>query len=612
MVGALHKSRNEPPKEIHRTMPVSASTHVWEKVEITLTSERSYANPYTEVEVWVDLKGPGFAKRCYGFWDGGNTFRVRVMAIAAGEWSWVSGSNQPDAGLNGKTGGFAASEWSEAEKQANPTRRGLLRATPNGHALQYPDGTPCFLLGDTWWATPTFRFKWYDDDRERPIGADMGFKDMVRYRKAQGYNCIAMLAALPNWANDGLPPTIRMDDGIVIRAAWPQAGTQSAKDMHNEGGRPFLFPGRVPGYENVYPDMERINPAYFAHMDKKIDYLNSQGFIPFIEVSRRDASTPWKKYYPWPDSYARYIQYVWTRYQANNTILSPIHFDSGHQSILSKDYNVPANIVWRKGVPAFGTLGSCNASGSSLVNFGNSDEAPWLTLHQIGNRRWHNSHWLLTEIYHESKPAKPALNGEPYYPGFPPPTWTGRAGPLPPGAAPTDSPEAELYNRSGMYGSVLSGGFAGHIYGCAGLWSGSVEPEAAHRVWEALEFRSGAEMAYLPRFVMSEGLRYRDLVPNADLVEPNKTREIKGNRGWAYCARTPDRSLFMLYFEADCPAQAQVRGALFQAKYRAQWFDPRTGQWSDAGVLSSNDLSEIALPPLPSTDDWALKLVLER
>ena len=97
--------------------------------------------------------------------------------------------------------------------------------------------------------------------------------------------------------------------------------------MSNEGGRPFLFPGKVPGYETVFPDLNRINPEYFKYVDRKIDYLNEQGFVPFIEVSRRDASEVWKKYYGWPDSYARFIQYVWSRYQANNTVLSPIHLD---------------------------------------------------------------------------------------------------------------------------------------------------------------------------------------------------------------------------------------------------------------------------------------------
>jgi hypothetical protein len=159
------------------------TVHVWQKVEITLHSERDYDNPYTQVEVWVDLKGPGFDKRCYGFWDGGNVFQVRVLAEAPGLWRWNSGSNQDDPGLNNTNGEFTAIVWSEQEKQQNPCRRGMIMASGNGHAFEYADGTPFFLLGDTWWSTPTFRYRWYEDDKQRPIGPDAGFKDYVRFRK---------------------------------------------------------------------------------------------------------------------------------------------------------------------------------------------------------------------------------------------------------------------------------------------------------------------------------------------------------------------------------------------------------------------------------------------
>lgn len=142
--------------------------HVWEKVEITLYSKQSYENPYTDVEVWVDLKGPGFNKRCYGFWDGGNIFRVRVLATAGGTWTWTSGSNQSDSGLNGKTGKFTATAWSEDELKDNPCRRGMIKASANGHAFKYANGTPFLLLGDTWWSIPSFHYRWYDDDIQRP------------------------------------------------------------------------------------------------------------------------------------------------------------------------------------------------------------------------------------------------------------------------------------------------------------------------------------------------------------------------------------------------------------------------------------------------------------
>src|SRR5215470_14279858 len=141
--------------------------HVWEKQELTFASERSWANAYTDVTVWVDLRGPGFQKRIYGFWDGGKTFRVRLLATAPGEWSWQSGSRPADPGLENKRGSFHALAWTEQEKRQNALRRGFLRATANQHAVELADGSPFLVIGDTWYSATTNRFRWYDDDRER-------------------------------------------------------------------------------------------------------------------------------------------------------------------------------------------------------------------------------------------------------------------------------------------------------------------------------------------------------------------------------------------------------------------------------------------------------------
>ena len=37
------------------------------------------------------------------------------------------------------------------------------------------------------------------------------------------------------------------EEKTLIRSAWMDPGTKSAKDQHNEGGQAFLFPGKVPG-----------------------------------------------------------------------------------------------------------------------------------------------------------------------------------------------------------------------------------------------------------------------------------------------------------------------------------------------------------------------------
>src|SRR5437868_775395 len=75
-----------------------AVTHPWEKQELTFTASRSYSNPYVDVTVWVELTGPHFNQRVYGFWDGGPTFRIRLVATEPGAWQWRSGSTPADPG----------------------------------------------------------------------------------------------------------------------------------------------------------------------------------------------------------------------------------------------------------------------------------------------------------------------------------------------------------------------------------------------------------------------------------------------------------------------------------------------------------------------------------
>ncbi len=578
---------------------------VWTKIDLPLRASGAYRNPYAEVEVWVDLDGPGFARRVYGFWDGGSDFVVRVMATAPGTWRWRSGSAPADTGLDGKSGSFEALPWSEAELAANPNRRGMLGATPDGRGLQYADGTPFFLLGDTWWSVPSFRFPLADKDEPKPLAKGATLNDYAHFRKKQGFNSVAIMAIQPAWADDGKPRSLQMEDGTWVRAAWGQPGTDSAKDMHNEAGRPFVFPGKVPGFEDVFPDVDLVNPDYFKVLDRKIDYLNALGFVPFVEASRRDTGQAWKKFYDWPLSYARYVQYLFARLQANVAILSPIHYDYFAQTITALEYNEACNlVVERWGKPPFGTLLSANPNPSTLVNFGGPDECKWLDVHQIGNVREHHTYWYLTEI-HRSEPKKPALNGEPYYAGL---HQLGTPYPL---RVPPNGEADEAYVRSGLYGSFLSGGFAGFIYGCEGIWQADTEDASLHKMWDAFQWRSADQVRHLRTFAFVRGTRFRTLEPDAELVVPNKTGDTVSYYGWSYCARSPERDLFLLYFEQGGERKAIVRGALPAATYRPSWFDPREGMWQPPGdPITVQPSSLLHLPDRPDDRDWGLMLEL--
>jgi hypothetical protein len=582
--------------------------HVWETQELTFSAKNYYKNPYTDVTFWIDLSGPGFNKKVFGFWDGDSTFRVRLVATQTGLWSWKTNSSSNDPGLSGKSGSFTAINWTEKEKNENPLRRGFLKPSINGHALDYADGTPYFAIGDTWFTLAAgHRFKWYDDTIQRPIGPNAGFKDYVRYRKVQGYNWINVIAAFPNWKTDDRPWRILLNDSAktTLRSAWVEYGNGSAKNMDNEGGRPFFFPGKVPGYENYFPDVDRINPEYFKYLDRKIAYLNANGFVPFIEVSRRDAGPLWYKYYKWPDSYALFIQYIYSRYQTYNSVLSPIHYDIIRETIPPEDYLAAINMTQEKyGPPPFGNLLSANAHPSTLVNWG---EDSWVTLHQIGNMREHYNYWYLTEIFNLKNP-KPALNGEPYYAGYKDSRGGGGSNYSRGAVAGSDLDNA--FVRSSMYGSFLSGGLGGHIYGAEGIWGGDVESAAPIHPWEAFRLKSGEQLQYLRRFAFSIGKRYQELIPLVDLVSPNKTNNIFGFEGWAYCARTQDKNIFLLYFEKGC-LQSEIRGARLNSFYSAQWFNPRNGTWAnvDSGKVSASNTGIINLPSFPDDKDYGLKLV---
>ena len=56
----------------------AAAPQAWQRWEQTLTSTRSYDNPYADATLRVTYTGPeGRSLRAYGLWDGGDAFRIR-------------------------------------------------------------------------------------------------------------------------------------------------------------------------------------------------------------------------------------------------------------------------------------------------------------------------------------------------------------------------------------------------------------------------------------------------------------------------------------------------------------------------------------------------------
>jgi hypothetical protein len=234
-------------------------------------------------------------------------------------------------------------------------------------------------------------------------------------------------------------------------------------------------------------------------------------------------------------------------------------------------------------------------------------DSKFLTAHQTGNRpREHDGHWYLTEEFFAT-PALPAFAGEPYYSGGQGDGLGGSAD-APPGGSETDSRN----QRSSMFGTFLSGGLGGYIYGSFPIERADIEPAARIKMWDAFQWEGGSYMKTLRTFVFSQGKRYQDLIPSVDFVSPNRTQDIGSFVGWAYAAATREKDLVLVYWEKGCPTD-QVRGVLSRANYQAKWFDPRKSEWLDAGsgTLTSNLFGVIGIPGKPTDDDWGMRLVLQ-
>jgi len=614
-----------------RALTATGEVHVWETQEIIFQSSRDYANPYAEVVSWIELEGPGFAKRVYGFWDGGRTFRVRFVATAPGEWHWRSGSNQPaDTGLNGGAGKLKAIDWTEAEKTENPNRHGFVRATTNGHALNYADGTPFFLVGDTWLAASTWRLPW----RGAPAtpgyvpASGISFEEAVGYRKQQGYNSVSFISAFPNWAADHHGSTYANADGVYLRNAWekfghwaPNAGistadgaTTTAKDMSDEdGNRPFaLMPARDDGLANF----DLINPAYFRSLDRKMRHLAEEGFVPFLETVRRDNCPSWKAYFDFNTSYARFVEYLIARYGAYNLVFSGIHLDwiPKNYTLTADEFNAAlTHHLKTYGPLPFGQPYTTLIDSSTYRTFGHGDKVPWLTMHTVGNKpRNHAIYGPIEEIFRLT-PAYPAANLEPYYTG-----WTHANNRVGGETPPENSDRDNYFSRAMMYGSVLSGGLAGHVHGTAAYDLTSTGEPAGWRphIWTAMRYQSGTQMQHLKALVLSEGARYQQLeLASADI----STRQVANPRdegldGWSFMMRTAGRDFALLYFENKA-VTPQLTGFTAHGRYRWTWFNPRTGAWGTALTLSADADGGIGPPAFPAAEpgiinDWAAKLVL--
>jgi len=518
--------------------------------EQSFTHSGSYNNPYTDVAATATFTQPdGHSRSIPLFWDGGSTWKVRFSPDVLGDWQWSVRSS--DAGLNGAGGSF----------HCVPSSRhgGIQSMVGYPYHLQYQDGTPYWLFGDTQWEA-------FADDPAQNLTDNI----MVRYfdvRSAQGFNYI----------HSQLFGQVRASNGGVDGKLHPAFYNYRA---------------------------ETINPAYFQESDSRIMYANDRGITVGLVPAESHSSiaehflNSWGEF-PNESARLRYARYVVARYSAYNvTFIVTTEWNGGvpetreamdtvgaqfdaigwemskndpHKRLLGiHETEQQTNQAWFYGNP----YGKWTTFGDYKQQYGYSQGSYEATADS--RRDLHNA--LLRPRFGDPRnPNKPAVNGEyAYY--------------LRDANQDGIVDKQNSHNRTdfrraswvlSMAGGYFVTGFASTYYGG---WSGrgvAFNPDD-HRNNIAI-----ADLQHLHRFFTSRP--WWRLEPHDELVNAN----------YAYCLADIGQT-YVVYTEESHDVSLALGGAA-AGPYRVTRYDPRTGTYTRLSDYAG--AGPVQLTP-PDMQDW--------
>jgi len=346
-----------------------------------------------------------------------------------------------------------------------------------------------------------------------------------------------------------------------------------------------------------------------------MQYLSDQGFVPLIETVRRDNCPTWKAYFDFNESYARYVQYLISRYGAYNIIFSGIHLDwiPKEYSLTANEFNKALTYHLNKYGPLpFGQMFSVLIDHSTYTAFGHYKDCPWLTMHSVGNKPRDHSVYTALDTLFNLEPHYPAINFEPYYTG-----WDHTINKPNGERPPANSVRDNYFSRAQMYGSVLSGGLSGHVHGTGAYDITTTGEPASMRphFWDALKYESGKYMQHLSKFILSEGKKYQNLLPASKDINPQKApgSPEKGLDGWSYMMRTPEKDFALLYFENQS-VLPELSGFIPDKSYSFYWFDTVNGKWKNPVTIKADKNGKLVPQEFPDSHnptviDWAAKII---
>lgn len=516
----------------------------WEPIEIVLTSSKTYANPFKDVDVYADFTSPSSAiTRVYGFYDGdgkggqGSLWKIRFMANKTGTWTWTTTSTDSgNSGLHNKSGSFSVENSSiPGPVSPCPLHQNSWRYA-NGDHLLWTIGYSLHLAGA--------------DRTHSGVG---GWQDYLNWLEARRFNgafftlqvpsfrsCSTCSKGVAPWSAIGAaaPPTYAFENqGTVDYFVMPWASKSSV----NATGKTFND-----------TDFNRFYLSFWKNLDEILSEMQGKHLIAHVFLYADDTFHP-----PASSSEERlYWNYVIRRLGGFWNVVYNDGIDLFEYRDVSKW--VPE---WQNYFQANDPFDHARSS-----RHGNDDPtaATWRSV-QAANSvdpksigQWRNLMGL--------KPAKPVTEDDGIRSlkdsGIPPERfmqlawWSALAGP-------------------GGFGATWAGPHA------PGNWFSNLETgsEGVRKV----ELRN----RFILDFGASSGARipYWELAANDNLV----------TGAGVYAASKPG-SHYLIFFDVGAPDTTQVDLSAAQAELVVTWFDPATGQIVSGGTAAPGSTQSFTKP----------------
>lgn len=202
--------------------PVGATVKLarWQMHEFVMRGRANVANPSRDATLAGEFTSPGGAVlQAEGFYDGGDTWRLRFVPTEEGEWSYLLRGEGVEIFERGRI------------LAGPPATRGFIGIHPaNSYAFAYSDGSPFFPMGDTCYGL-------FDDS---PITPELR-REYIATRRSQRFNYLRISVGHSPYRAEADP------------AFWAWGGTARQ------------------------PDLDRLNPGFFQNFDRLLLDMRSAG-----------------------------------------------------------------------------------------------------------------------------------------------------------------------------------------------------------------------------------------------------------------------------------------------------------------------------------------------